>query len=425
MAKDCDCGYSNTSYVSLSNLCYYLQLSIKDRKSEPQDTIITMPENKTQNRDINFVSATTKSTSIASLTSSMKVSALPLLLCLLLLGISDVSVVVVTGFATTSCRTVGRETSLGLVSISQDVAAAPPSLFSSTATSQVHRTILRNAEENAIVADSRLGTALSSSASTTALLAAQSSETDGADSSIEIKTSTIGTNKRNFFASLDTMETLNGATKERSALLAKMIDEKKVIAVGETSKLAEISPSASIVVPTVSYEKPGSTETFLASRAASPVAEGSWKVVYAPHMTTAMDLFRGRFDVAYDLFSDSRIVSHAYYDFPVVGKGYLSVSGTYGSVPNDATNTYSRLNFDKAWIKALPSSSSTTTAAAKATPYDSLDAVPDSFLKTIINEIGKRAFIESVAVFPVSFLDDDTIVFEFEFLGTKICAHKV
>lgn len=380
-----------------------------------------MPQNNTQSRDINFISTTTKSTSTASLTSSMKVSALPLLLCLVLLGISDVSVVVVTGFATTACRTLGRETSLGLVSISQDVAAAPPSPFSST-TSQVHRTILRNAEENALVADSRLGTTMSSSVSTTALLAAQSSETDGPDS-IEIKTNTIGTNKRNFFASLDTMETLNGATKERSALLAKMIEEKNVIAVGEKSKEEVASSSPASIVPTVSYEKPGSTETFLASGAASPVAEGSWKVVYAPHMTTAMDIFRGRFDVAYDLFSDSRIVSHAYYDFPVVGKGYLSVSGTYGSVPNDATNTYSRLNFDKAWIKALPSSSSTTTAAA--TPYDSLDAVPDSFLKTIINEIGKRAFIESVAVFPVSFLDDDTIVFEFEFLGTKICAKKV
>ena len=231
----------------------------------------------------------------------------------------------------------------------------------------------------------------------------------------------MGTNKRNFFASLDTMETLNEATKERSALLAKMIDEKKVVPVGEKTKEEVVLSSST--VPTISYEKPGLTETFLAPGAATPVAEGTWKVVYAPHMTTAMNLFRGRFDVTYELFPDSRIVSHAFYEFPVVGKGYLSVSGTYGSVTDDATNTYSRVDFDKAWVKSLPSSpSSSLTAAA---PYESLEAVPDSFLKTIINEVGKRAFIESVAVFPVSFLDDDTIVFEFEFLGTKICAHKV
>lgn len=328
-----------------------------------------------------------------------------------LFGIIAASSIPAEAFGPTN-RAEGTKTRLELVPIHQDVVPAQtmpsPSLSTST-TSQLHRKILGNAEENAIV-DSKLDFSSSSSASTTALLAVQSPEN-------EIQN--IGTNKRNFFASLDTMETLNGATKERSALLAKMIDEKKVVEVGEKSSYQ--SPPSTSVVPTISYDKPGSTETFLASGVASPVAEGKWKVVYAPHMTTAMNIFRGKFDVTYDLFSDSRIVSHAYYDFPIVGKGYLSVSGTYGSVANDASNTYSRVDFDKAWIKALSSSESTSTAS----PYESLEAVPDSFLKTIINEIGKRAFIESVAVFPVSFLDDDTIVFEFEFLGTKICAHKV
>ena len=323
------------------------------------------------------------------------------------------------GFATTS-RTLGRRTHLGLVPISQDIAgvhtlpsSSPPLILSST-NPQIQRTLLHKAEGNTLV-DSRSEWSLSSSASTTALLAIQSSENDASDRKIQ----NVGTNKRNFFASLETMDALNDATKERSALLAKMIDEKKVVSVGEKSN-GELASSKSIV-PTISYEKPGSTETFLASGAASPVAEGTWKVVYAPHMTTAMDIFRGRFDVMYDLFSDSRIVSHAYYDFPFVGKGYLSVSGTYGSVANDSSNTYSRVDFDKAWVKAIPSSESIATGS----PYESLDAVPDSLLKTVINEIGKRAFVESVAVFPVSFLDDDTIVFEFEFLGTKICAHKV
>ena len=236
----------------------------------------------------------------------------------------------------------------------------------------------------------------------------------------------IGTNKRNFFSSLDTIETLNGATEERSALLEKMVDGKRIVSVGKAA--AEAAAASSEAVSTISYENPGSTTTFLspsssatASAAkASSIAEGTWKVVYAPHMTTASDIFRGKFDVTYKLFADSTIVSHAFYDFPLVGKGYLSVSGTYGSVENDVSNTYSRVDFNKAWIKRL-----STTQTTGELPYDSLDAVPDSFLKTAINEIGKRAFIESVAVFPVSFLDDDTIVFEFEFLGTKICAHKV
>jgi len=342
----------------------------------------------------------------------MKVSSIlsPLVLCCLL-ALGKVPFIV-TGFATPS-RLLKRGISLSLIPTSQDIGFAPglssssPPFLSTPTTFKVLRRTLLKAEDNTHV-ESRLNSAL---------LAFLSSENDGSDS----RNNRLGTNKRNFFASLDTMETLNGATTERSALLAKMIDEKKVIARGEKDKDDIVLSSST--VPTISYENPGSTETFLTAGAAAPVAEGTWKVVYAPHMTTVMDVFRGRFDVTYDLFPDSRIVSHAFYDFPVVGKGYLSVSGTYGSVSDDDTNTYSRVDFDKAWIKALPpSSTSSSTAAA---PYESLEAVPDSFLKTIINEVGKRAFIESVAVFPVSFLDDDTIVFEFEFLGTKICAHKV
>jgi len=243
-----------------------------------------------------------------------------------------------------------------------------------------------------------------------------------------------------------------------------MIDEKKVVPVLERrSKLfssTSTSTATGTSVPTISYERPGSTETFLAtalnpkSKAAAAdsiqgrddddddqaalVAVGTWKVIYAPHMTTATDIFRGRFDVSYELFPDSTMVSHAYYDFPIVGKGYLSVSGTYGSFGGDESGTYSRVDFDKAWIKPLSWLATKEDVDVNVddtgvdgngnvdnTPYASLEQVPDSLSKTIVNEIGKRAFIESVAVFPVSFLDDDTIVFEFEALGTKVCAHKL
>ena len=38
--------------------------------------------------------------------------------------------------------------------------------------------------------------------------------------------------------------------------------------------------------------------------------------------------------------------------------------------------------------------------------------------------MGKALFIEAFAVFPVSYLDDNLIVFDFELLGTRICARK-
>ena len=54
-----------------------------------------------------------------------------------------------------------------------------------------------------------------------------------------------------------------------------------------------------------------------------------------------------------------------------------------------------------------------------------MEDVPASPVKDIINSIGKAMFVDGVAIFPVSFLDDDTIVFDFELLGTKICAKKL
>ena len=39
--------------------------------------------------------------------------------------------------------------------------------------------------------------------------------------------------------------------------------------------------------------------------------------------------------------------------------------------------------------------------------------------------LGRFFFVDSVSVFPVAYLDADTIVFDFELLGTRICARKV
>ena len=57
-------------------------------------------------------------------------------------------------------------------------------------------------------------------------------------------------------------------------------------------------------------------------------------------------------------------------------------------------------------------------------PYPKIESVPDSMLKSLIRTLGKAAFIEPFAVFPISFLDSETIVFDFELLGTRICARK-
>lgn len=212
----------------------------------------------------------------------------------------------------------------------------------------------------------------------------------------------MGTNKEKFLQSLSSLDSLNESTSQRTRFLDNIIQENvsdgTLITEGETA-------------PTPTLTNPGLSSTF------DEVAAGKWKVVYAPHITTIAGLFGGQFDVEYNLFgSDERnMVSHAKYTFPFIGSGFLSVSGTYDSVDE----TTSRVDFDKIWFKPLIGPNKDDLG-----PYPSLGDVPDGKLKYAINEIGKLFFVDAVSVFPVSFLDENLIVFDFALLGTRICAIK-
>jgi len=172
---------------------------------------------------------------------------------------------------------------------------------------------------------------------------------------------------------------------------------------GNTKEAINASPSS------VSIQNPGLKQSF------NVVASGKWKVIYAPHMTTIAGLFGGAFDVQYILDNNGRITSHAKYNFPIFGRGYLSASGTFGSVNEDVC----RVDFDQVWVKILPS-----TEEQEEEPYAELNQVPMGFIKDAINSIGKLFFFEQVSMFPVSFLDNELIIFDFEVLGTRICARK-
>ena len=122
--------------------------------------------------------------------------------------------------------------------------------------------------------------------------------------------------------------------------------------------------------------------------------------------------------VQYILKDDRSIISHARYSFPLLNiHGYLSVSGTYNTVNND---TICRVNFNEAWIRSFIDNQSSINIG----PYQTIDNVPDSIIKSAIRNIGRLLFVEAVAVFPVSYLDEEFIVFDFELLGTRICARK-
>lgn len=193
------------------------------------------------------------------------------------------------------------------------------------------------------------------------------------------------------------IELLNDITEERTNLLSNLIKTNPILL-------------------------PGSTESF------ATIAPGVWKVIYAPHIKTFNNILtklsgnkvlRGFDPIIYDMKLDNDkegiIVSHAKYNnIPFgIGSGYLSVSGTYSS--QDELNIC-RVDFNRAWYKPITSN--------EEQPYPNIESVPSSISKDVINKLGQTFFIDAVSTFPVSYLDNNMIVFDFELLGTRICASK-
>ena len=164
----------------------------------------------------------------------------------------------------------------------------------------------------------------------------------------------VETDKQYFLASLDKLDALNPATPQRTALLDTMIAQKVLASASASAsgltqydhdRDREQEDTIHMNTSTPSLENPGSATAF------SKVASGTWKVNYAPHMTTISSLLNGSFGVSYTLSNTNgneemdmgmdtedgnnltygTITSHAKYQFPIVGTGYLSVSGTYGT----------------------------------------------------------------------------------------------
>ena len=230
---------------------------------------------------------------------------------------------------------------------------------------------------------------------------------------------TTSLQKAAFLNSLDVRHTLNAATPERTRLL---------------QELCAVNPTP----------RPGSTAAW---RADHNIAVGEWRVVYAPHMDAMGRLLRGRFaPVIYQMTSststdeddedddnvdanspNNKIVSHARVELPFLGSWWLSVSGTYGSVDQDRV---CRVNFDEAWVRRIVVDDENDTTGSSSPDdddsyyYPNIDAVPESPAKEWIRRTGRTLFVEAVAVFPVSYLDHDLVVFDFELLGTRICALK-
>lgn len=211
-----------------------------------------------------------------------------------------------------------------------------------------------------------------------------------------------------FLDSLDHYDTLNIASKKRTQFLNRVMESKEETDVKNLLKKQKKNNDLSV-------RNPGLWESM------QPVAAGNWKVIYAPHMSTIASLAGGGdLNVQYLLNGDGTLQSHARFSnfwwIPGSPKTlYLSVSGTFGSV----SEKICKVEWDRAWVRVVDD------ANQNNEPYANFEDVPDSIMKETISRIGNSFFIKAVSTFPISFLSNKMIVFDFELLGTRICALKI
>lgn len=254
----------------------------------------------------------------------------------------------------------------------------------------------------------------------------------GADSLIQEKRDGSNQAKQALFQSFQDWDAATAAsavtvglqtpTKERTAMVTDMTNTNPTPAPGSTKSFASLAPGIWRVV----YAPHIATFGIVVSKLLSAVF--SLSPIFARNADTDDDnaSFSLGFDPVYYLLRpDGTMTSHARMavKFPNAKQEsvtWFSVAGTYSSQDEDRV---CRVDFDEAWIHS--SSETNAQRPSELPPYASLEEVPASLGKNVIDALGRFFFIDAVSCFPVSYLDDDCIVFDFELLGTRICAKKV
>jgi hypothetical protein len=140
---------------------------------------------------------------------------------------------------------------------------------------------------------------------------------------------------------------------------------------------------------------------------------GTWQICFAPHIRVLSRLLQTDFDVLYIFQPNQMLLSNVRYTSSLFGSGHLSTNGSYTLQATEAGKQVCKIKWNRIW-------------------WDVSDDAPTlegdidkHILPTVIQVVGKAAFVEGVSVFPVQYLDQDLCVFLFRLLGTRICAKRI
>jgi hypothetical protein len=164
--------------------------------------------------------------------------------------------------------------------------------------------------------------------------------------------------------------------------------------------IAEKDACLEALLPLNPIKDPGLAKNF------NRVANGLWRVNHAPHIRVLEKLLFTPLDVYYELQNGAMF---SYVKFNFFGlRGHLCASGSYSSVDAHTCT----IEWEKIW-----------TDFEQKEPSREAD-VEKHWLPSVIQPVGKAAFIKGVSVFPISYLSNDLVVFTFSLLGTRIVARK-
>mmetsp|Transcript_19887 Transcript_19887/g.30291 ORF Transcript_19887/g.30291 Transcript_19887/m.30291 type:complete len:224 (+) Transcript_19887:40-711(+) len=130
--------------------------------------------------------------------------------------------------------------------------------------------------------------------------------------------------------------------------------------------------------------------------------DGRWRVAYAPHISKLGSVLFTNFDqIIYDIGPQNQITSHVHYSTIGNHEGWLSTRGTF-----EFNGFQSSVKWYDIWWD----------------PSAQLPSNNDGAYSDLIQSIGRLAFIDTFAHFPVQYLDANLCVFLFPLFGTRIAA---
>lgn len=138
------------------------------------------------------------------------------------------------------------------------------------------------------------------------------------------------------------------------------------------------------------------------------LADGTWRVVHAPHIERIASLLGVTFEVTYVLDNDDGIESHVRYAGAPWGQGWLSTRGRWEPIDASAV----RVIWSDIWW--------TPGRAAEPNPEPQSDLAGE-----LVGAIGRLGMIEPFSVFPLELVDESLCAFRFQLTDSRIVAAKV